>query len=93
MYRSSLPEEMNVVEKEIALREVIEAPNGESASPLKVAKSAIVSNGNGKLSRAPALRESRSLSVADVRRFIGDRSESLQKFIAPLEEDIRRAGK
>lgn len=99
MYRSSLPEEMNVVEKEIALREVTDAPIGETPSPLKVAKSAIVSNGsgvsngNGKLSRAPALRDSRALSVADIRRFMSERSESLQKFIAPLEEEIRRAGK
>lgn len=93
MYRSSLPEEMNVVEKELPLREVLEGQNGDNASPLKVAKSSAVANGNGKVSRAPALREPRPLSVMEVRKFISDRSQALQAFIAPLEEEIRKAGK
>jgi hypothetical protein len=93
MYRSSLPEEMNVAEKELPLRELGEGQHGENAAPLKVAKSSVVANGNGKISRAPALREPRPVSVAEMRKFVSERSQALQAFIAPLEEEIRKAGK
>lgn len=93
MYRSSLPEETNIAEKEPPLREVVEGQNGDGASPLKVAKTAVITNGNGKISRAPALGEPRSVSVSEMRKFIGERSQALQSFISPLEEEVQRAAK
>jgi hypothetical protein len=83
---------MSVVEKEIPQRDGAEHANGDGASPLKVAKS-----GSGspqtKLSRAVAVREPRPMSGSEVRRVMSERSESLQAFIAPLEEEIRKSAK
>ncbi|MEY4670114.1 MAG: hypothetical protein RL518_2813 [Pseudomonadota bacterium] len=83
---------MSVVEKEIPQRDVAEHTNGDGASPLKVAKNGVVSH-QAKLSRALAVREARPMSGLEVRRVMNERSEALQAFIAPLEEEIRRAGK
>jgi hypothetical protein len=83
---------MSVVEKEVPQRDVVEHTNGDGTSPLKVAKGGTVSH-QTKLARALAVREPRPMSGSEVRRVMNDRSESLQAFIAPLEEEIRRAGK
>lgn len=83
---------MSVVEKEIPQRDATEHANGDVASPLKVAKGGVGSP-QTKLSRAVAVREPRPLSGLEVRRVINERSESLQKFIAPLEEEIRKSSK
>lgn len=83
---------MNVVEKEVALKDAAEHSNGDNSAPLKVAKNGLV-NGTPRVSRAPALREPRPLSTVEVRRVISDRSQALQAFVAPLEEEVRRAGR
>ena len=92
MYPNSLPEDMSVVEKEVPQRDANEHISGEGTAPLKVAKSGSMS-ASPKVSRALAVREPRPMSASDVRRVISERSESLQAFIAPLEEEIRKAGK
>ena len=83
---------MSVVEKEVPQRDANEHISGEGTAPLKVAKSGSMS-ASPKVSRALAVREPRPMSASDVRRVISERSESLQAFIAPLEEEIRKAGK
>lgn len=92
MYPSTLPDDTTAAEKELAPRDGGELAPGEASAPLKVAK-----NGTGshpsKLSRALAMRESRPMNAAEVRRVINERSDSLQAFVAPLEEEVRRAAK
>ncbi len=83
---------MSVVEKEIPQRDGAEHTNGDGTSPLKVAKGGVVAS-QTKLTRAVTVREPRPVSGVEVRRFINERSESLQAFIAPLEEEIRRSAK
>jgi hypothetical protein len=72
---------MNVVEKEAT---ILEGLGGD-----------IVTHANGKAhaknSRAVIAHRSPVVSAVDVRRFISNCSEKLQRFVAPLEEEARRA--
>jgi hypothetical protein len=92
MYPSTLPEDIISPEKDASSRDGGELLQGDGATPLKVAK-----NGAGahpsKISRALAIRESRPMNASEVRRVINERSESLQNFVSPLEEEIRKAAK
>ena len=92
MYPSTLPEDMSVAEKELSPRDGGDVAQVDGASPLKVAKNGAGSHPS-KLSRALAIRESRPMNASEVRRVINERSESLQAFVAPLEDEIRRAAK
>lgn len=92
MYPSTVPEDMISPEKDPPSRDGGDLVQGEASTPLKVAK-----NGAGahpsKISRALAIRESRPMNASEVRRVINERSDSLQSFVAPLEEEIRRSAK
>jgi hypothetical protein len=83
---------MNVVEKEALLREGFEGFTEELPSQLKITKSAVVSS-SPKPPRSLISRDIRPLSAAEVRKFIGERSHALQEFVAPLEAEIRKAGR
>jgi hypothetical protein len=83
---------MSVAEQEAPERDGADHTIGDGTSPLKVAKVGAVST-QTKLTRAITVREPRPISGFEVRRFINERSESLQAFIAPLEEEIRRSSK
>lgn len=84
---------MNVVEKEAPLREGFEGFTEEVPSQLKITTKSSMLPSTAKSPRPGVSREVRPLSAAEVRRFIGERSQALQEFIAPLEEDIRKAGR
>ncbi len=84
---------MNVVEKEAPLREGFEGFTEEIPSQLKITTKTAIVPSTAKAGRSGVSREVRPLSAAEVRRFIGERSQALQEFIAPLEEEIRKAGR
>ncbi|MEY4699932.1 MAG: hypothetical protein RL326_119, partial [Pseudomonadota bacterium] len=76
----------NAVEKDDVLSEALDTPSVEPNGAIKVTPKVPT-----KVNRLPGYREVKPLSQFDVRRYLGERSRELQSFIAPLEEDIRRA--
>lgn len=84
---------MNVVEKETLENEALEPSVIESGTGLKVASKNGHSTNGTKINRLPAFRENRQISQVEIRRFMGDRSRDLQQFVAPLEDEIRKAHK
>jgi hypothetical protein len=88
---------MSAVGKEILLEEGVGSSSVEVSPALRGTRAATVQNGGGRFSKsaqrdlAPFLPQ--QVTVADIRRFLAKRSESVQKFIAPMEEEIRRANK
>lgn len=76
----------NAVEKDDVLTEALETSPVESNGAIKVTPKTPT-----KVNRLPGYRDVKPLSQLDVRRYLGERSRELQAFIAPLEEDIRRA--
>ncbi len=84
---------MNVVEKEAPLHEGFEGFAEEVPSQLKITTKSGIVPSSQKTLRSAVSREVRPLSAAEVRRFIGERSQALQEFVAPLEAEIRKAGR
>lgn len=76
----------NAAEKDEVLGEALETSPIEANGAIKVTPKA-----PSKVNRLPGYRDVKPLSQLDVRRYLGERSRELQSFIAPLEEDIRRA--
>lgn len=84
---------MNVVEKESLPSELVEPTHAESSAGRKVVTKNGFSGTSTKVNRLPAQRDVRHVSAQEMRRVMSDRSQGLQKFIAPLESEIRRAYK
>ena len=76
----------NAVEKDHVLSDALETSPVESNGAIKVSPKTPT-----KVNRLPGYRDVKPLSQLDMRRYLGERSRELQAFIAPLEEDIRRA--
>jgi len=76
----------NAVEKDDVLGEALEAAPVEANGAIKVTPKA-----PAKVNRLPGYRDVKPLSRLDARRYLGEKSRELQGFIAPLEEEIRRA--
>lgn len=76
----------NAVEKDDVLSEALDTSPVEPNGAMKVSPKVPT-----KVNRLPGYREVKPLSQLDVRRYLGERSRELQSFIAPLEEEIRRA--
>jgi hypothetical protein len=92
MYPSTLPEDIISPEKDPSQPHGGELVQGDGAAQLKVAKNGVGSPPS-KFSRALTMRESRPMNASEVRRVMNERSDALQSFVAPLEEEIRRAAK
>jgi hypothetical protein len=84
---------MNVVEKEELENEALGPSTIESGAALKVAPKNGHAATPSKVNRLPAFRETSQISPIEIRRFMGERSRDLQNFVAPLEEQIRKAHK
>lgn len=65
----------------------------DSSAPLKVAGKNGATAVSARVNKVPAVREHRRTASFDARRALGERSRELQAFIAPLEDDVRRAHK
>ncbi len=91
---------MSFVEKEstsaVGLEGVgLDPVSGDSSSALKVTRGGAVATVNGgRASTKPVLyREPRTPTPGEIRNYIASRSDDLQKFVAPLEEALRKASK
>jgi len=84
---------MSVVEKDNPIADGLETSNGDAAASLKVTRSTISAMNSGRSTKPVLYREPRTASPVEIRAYIASRSESLQKFVAPLEEALQKASR